>query len=121
MRHLLPILALTALITPLAPAAVVTFTGGTVTRSDSTTGTTDGLITFYGVDFYTEGLFSTPQQEDRGAKNEKTRGSRLGNYLEGGIRQGDGSRIEVADATEPHEVRSDAQGKLGNFHGGEIK
>ena len=57
MRHLLPILALTALITPLAPAAVVTFTGGTVTRSDSTTGTTDGLNNFNGVDFYTEAGF----------------------------------------------------------------
>ena len=57
MRHLLPILALTALITPLAPAAVVTFTGGTVTMSGRTTGTTDGWNNFNGVDFYTEAGF----------------------------------------------------------------
>ena len=62
MRHLLPILALTALITPLAPAAVVTFTGGTAygnmtffdvnfTPTSVTSGVTDGTKTFRQVDY----------------------------------------------------------------------
>ena len=41
----------------LAPAAVVTFTGGTVYKSDGSTATTDTDQGFWSVDYYTESGF----------------------------------------------------------------
>jgi len=67
--NLLPILALSVLMTPLAPAAVVTFTGGTaygnMTVFDPvnfqpntvTSAVTDGTKSYYSVDYYKENGF----------------------------------------------------------------
>lgn len=57
MKKLSSILALSVFMAALAPAAVVTFTGGTVTKSDGTTAVTDTTTSYYGVDFYTENGF----------------------------------------------------------------
>jgi hypothetical protein len=68
-KNLLPILALSVVMTPLAPAAVVTFTGGTaygnMTVFDRvnfqfntvTSGVTDGTKTYSSVDYYKENGF----------------------------------------------------------------
>ena len=53
-KNLLPILALSVLMTPLAPAAVVTFTGGTITKNGGATIVTSGSILEDDVNFYTE-------------------------------------------------------------------
>ena len=55
--NLLTILALSVLMTPLAPAAVVTFTGGTITLNNGSTFVTNGFILQEDVDFYTEAGF----------------------------------------------------------------
>ncbi len=57
MNKFLPFLATIIAITSGASAAVVTFTGGTVYRSDGTTATTDTLGQFNPVDYYTESGF----------------------------------------------------------------
>jgi len=57
MKNLLSILALSVVMTPLAPAAVVTFTGGTATMNNGSTFVTNGSISRDDVDFYTEAGF----------------------------------------------------------------
>jgi hypothetical protein len=54
MKNLLPIFALSIVMTQLAPAAVVTFTGGTITKNDGSTVVTNGSFSDQDVDFYTE-------------------------------------------------------------------
>jgi hypothetical protein len=56
-KNLFPILALSVVMTSLAPAAVVTFTGGTITKNGGATIVTSGSISEYDVDFYTESGF----------------------------------------------------------------
>ena len=57
MNKIVPILATLISLTAGASAAVVTFTGGTVTLTGGGTGTTDGSANFSSVDFYTESGF----------------------------------------------------------------
>jgi hypothetical protein len=57
MKNLLPIFALSVVMTQLAPAAVVTFTGGTATLASGGTVVTDTLQNLNSVDFYTENGF----------------------------------------------------------------
>ena len=56
-KNLFPILALSVVMTSLAPAAVVTFTGGTITKNGGATIVTNGSILEADVDFYTESGF----------------------------------------------------------------
>jgi hypothetical protein len=55
--NLFPILALSVVMTSLAPAAVVTFTGGTITSNNGSTSVTNGSFVQENVDFYTESGF----------------------------------------------------------------
>jgi hypothetical protein len=57
MKKLSSILALSVFMTALAPAAVVTFTGGTATLTSGGTVVTDTLQNLNSVDFYTENGF----------------------------------------------------------------
>lgn len=57
MKKILTILSLALSMVAMAPAAVVTFTGGTATITGGGTGTTDGQTQFQSVDFYTESGF----------------------------------------------------------------
>jgi hypothetical protein len=56
-KNLLSILTLSVVMTPLAPAAVVTFTGGTITSNNGSTSVTNGSFVQDDVDFYTESGF----------------------------------------------------------------
>ena len=56
-KNLFPILALSVVMTSLAPAAVVTFTGGTITSNNGSTSVTNGSFVQDDVDFYTESGF----------------------------------------------------------------
>jgi hypothetical protein len=56
-KNLFPILALSVVMTSLAPAAVVTFTGGTITSNDGSTSVTNGTFVQENVNFYTESGF----------------------------------------------------------------
>ena len=56
-KNLLSILTLSVVMTPLAPAAVVTFTGGTITKNDGSTSVTNGSNLESDVNFYTESGF----------------------------------------------------------------
>ena len=56
-KNLLSILTLSVVMTPLAPAAVVTFTGGTITKNNGSTFVTNGSGSESDVDFYTESGF----------------------------------------------------------------
>ena len=57
MKKLTSFLRLSLCLTALAPAAVVTFTGGTVYKSDGSTAVTDNNVGYYGVDYYVENGF----------------------------------------------------------------
>jgi hypothetical protein len=57
MKKILSILSLALSTVALAPAAVVTFTGGTVNLTFGGTGTTDGTTNYNSVDYYTESGF----------------------------------------------------------------
>ena len=57
MNEFLPIIATLISLTVGASAAVVTFTGGTVYKSDGSTGITDTTQGFWSVDYYTESGF----------------------------------------------------------------
>jgi hypothetical protein len=57
MKKLSTILALLVFMTGLAPAAVVTFTGGTATLADGSTAVTDTVTNLNSVDFYKENGF----------------------------------------------------------------
>lgn len=57
MKKILSILSIALSMVAMAPAAVVTFTGGTVNLGARGTGTTDGTANYSGVDYYTESGF----------------------------------------------------------------
>ena len=57
MKKILSILCIAVSMVPMAPAAVVTFTGGTATLNDGSTRITDGTFNVMDVDFYTESGF----------------------------------------------------------------
>ena len=57
MKKICSIFALSLCLAAIAPAAVVTFTGGTVTKNNATTAVTDTINLYDDVDFYTENGF----------------------------------------------------------------
>ena len=57
MKKLCSIFALSLCLAAIAPAAVVTFTGGTATLNNGSTRITDGTFNTDNVDFYTESGF----------------------------------------------------------------